>query len=64
MGEVIFKGVQFPKTCADCFFWPICPCMADYKDYSEILDAVADGNLVRADGCTISPAKNGRADNG
>lgn len=55
MSQLIFRGVKNPANCSECFFWSICPCLADFDDYSAILDAVHDGNLVRHEECPVSP---------
>ena len=59
MADVIFRGVKNPENCSECFFWSICPCLADFDDYSSILDAVSDGDLVRHEGCPIYPLPEG-----
>lgn len=59
MADVIFRGVKFHKNCSECFFGPICPCLTDYDDYSSILDAVSDGNLVRHEECPVFPLPEG-----
>lgn len=59
MADVIFRGVKNPANCSECFFWAICPCLADFDDYSAILDAVHDGNLVRHEECPVSPLPEG-----
>lgn len=59
MAELIFRGVKNPANCSECFFWSICPCLADFDDYSAILDAVHDGNLVRHEECPIVPLPKG-----
>lgn len=59
MADVIFRGVKIPENCAECFFWSICPCLADFDDYSSILDAVSDGDLVRHEECPVSPIPEG-----
>lgn len=59
MAELIFRGVKNPANCSECFFWSICPCLADFDDYSAILDAVHDGNLVRHEKCPVSPLPEG-----
>jgi len=59
MSEVVFRGVKYPANCADCFFWPICPCLEDFDDYYAILDAVHDGDLVRHEECPVSQIPEG-----
>jgi hypothetical protein len=62
MSEVVFRGVKYPANCADCFFWPICPCLEDFDDYYAILDAVHDGDLVRHEECPVSQIPEGHGD--
>lgn len=62
MADVIFRGVKNPANCSECFFWAICPCLADFDDYSAILDAVHDGNLVRHEECPVSPLPEGHVE--
>ena len=60
--SVIVTGMDMPKNCAECERWSICKCLNDYGDYESILDAVEDGDLVKADGCPLVdiPTPHGR----
>lgn len=59
MADLIFRGVKIPANCSECSFWSICPCLAEFDDYTAILDAVHDGNLVRHEKCPVSPIPEG-----
>lgn len=59
MSDLIFRGVKNPANCSECFFWSICPCLADFDDYSAILDSVHDGKLVRHEECPFVPLPEG-----
>ena len=42
--NILIKGMEMPKNCAECKMWSICECLND---------AVEDGDLVRDKNCPL-----------
>ena len=62
MSEVLIKGMEIPKNCAECKMWSICDCLLDFDDYESICNAVEDGDLMRDKKCPLVevPTPHGR----
>lgn len=51
--SILIKGMEMPKSCAECERWSICKCLNDFEDYESICYAVEDGDLVRDANCPL-----------
>ena len=53
MADILIRGMEMPKNCAECKMWCICECLNDFEDFESICYAVEDGDLIRDKNCPL-----------